>query len=104
MRLKFWTPGKKSVEKAEENGHLEGHRRAVRERYLALYARRAEEMRQEGKYPYRGDWRTLEEIRRLRKKMRRLDRTLLFDLIVVYLGMAFFALFLYAVLTVILYP
>lgn len=103
MRFRFWTLRGKRGERAGEDGQLDGYRRVIRERYLAFYARQSEEMRREGKYPYQGGWRTLEEIRHLQKEMWRQDRALLFDLVVVYLGMAFFALLLYVVLMAILY-
>jgi hypothetical protein len=60
----------------------EGYREEVRERHRTELALERDRMRSEGKHPYEGHWRTLNEIKGLQTLMRRKDRTIFRDLIV----------------------
>lgn len=69
-------------------------REAVRERYQEELAREMEHLRPEGKFPYEGKWRSLEEIRALQLLMRKKDRTIVLDLVALYLVLLFIILLL----------
>ncbi len=78
-------------------------RAAARRRFRAELERVREEKQKAGRFPYEGAWRSLDEIAALREEMRRQDRRIFFELLVLFGVMAAIAVF-FGVLTKLLLP
>ena len=83
---------------------IEKYRQQVRERVYAKLASKKEKMVGEGRYPFEGQWLTLDEIRTLRRWLRRRDLEILFELILLLAFIGFMAYLLYRVLVGFLLP
>lgn len=65
------------------------YRGEMRAKYHAEISQELDAKKGEGLYPFEGKWRTLEEITELQKLMRKKDRTIFVDLIVLFIILIF---------------
>jgi hypothetical protein len=74
---------------------IERYRKQVREKVYARLTSEKEKMVGEGKCPFEGRWLTIEEIRTLRRWLRRRDLEILFELFLLFVCMGFIAYVVY---------
>ncbi|RJP25470.1 MAG: hypothetical protein C4520_02385 [Candidatus Abyssobacteria bacterium SURF_5] len=68
---------------------IESYRQKITPVLEETLERKLEEMKREDKFPYNGEWLTIEEIREKQALARKLDRALVVDLMLLYLTIAF---------------
>jgi len=83
--------------------HEDIFRAAARRRFRAELERVREEKQKTGRFPYEGAWRSLDEIAALREEMRRQDRRIFFEILVLFGVMAAIVAFI-GVLTKLILP
>ena len=70
--------------RGRERGHDVEYRNVVHAYWYPRLAKKCGRLREEGKYPFEGEWRTQAEIVRLRRSLRRRDRALVMDIGMVF--------------------
>lgn len=81
---------------------IESYRQKIREKLESVYDREAANHAETGRYPFEGRWRSREQIVALQQILRKKDRRILLELMVVFLLMAGCIAFLFFILTKIL--
>lgn len=67
---------------------IESYRQKIREKLESIYARDAANHAKTGRYPFEGRWRSRKQIVALQQILRRKDRRILLELVVIFLLMA----------------
>lgn len=93
---------KSFMEKPENPAELYGEE--VANQLQEELERKFKEMKKEDRFPYHGEWLTLEEIQQRQALARKLDRALIVDLTLFYLSLGFGLYILYWVLVKFLLP
>ena len=81
---------------------IESYRQKIREKLESVYDWEAANHAEAGRYPFEGRWRSREQIVALQQILRKKDRRILLELMVVFLLMAGCIAFLFFILTKIL--
>ena len=78
---------------------IESYRQKIREKLESVCARELASYAETGSYPFEGRWRSREQIIALQKILRRKDRRILLELVVVFLLMAGCTAFVFFIIT-----